>query len=293
MSPAAPHRRPGFDRLAAALVATLAASAFASRVAAHDFWIQPTTYCVSLGTPTPFTLQVGHGPDRQRSVIPLSRVTRFEVTGPHGAVADIRGQLHLGGERADGGFTSTQAGTHQLALETDHRAQSHLSAERFNAYLHEEGLTPALAWREHAGRSGADGSENYGRVAKALIQAGPAAGGLPDRALRPLGLTLEIVPEISPYLSSRPLNLPFRVFYKGAPLIGALVKLTDLDDDAHPRESRATDGDGRVVFTVPRSGQWQLNVVWTSLLPADRETEFETTFSSLSFGCRVEAADGR
>lgn len=286
MSPAASvHGRPRCVRLAVALA--MLAGVSAAPAAAHDFWIQPAAFCVDPGNAMPFTLQVGHGPDRQRSAIPLSRVTRFEATGPQGPAADIRGRLHLGQENADGGFAPAQAGTHVLALETDHRAESHLSADRFNAYLFDEGLTPALAWREHAGRSGADGSERYGRVAKALVQAGPAADGSPDHALRPSGLTLEIVPETDPYQPSRPLSLPFRVFYKGAPLAGALVKLTDLDDDARPRETRTTDSEGRVVFEVPRIGPWQLNVVWTRLLPADQESEFETTFSSLTFGCRT------
>lgn len=269
-----------------AALAALAGVFTTNPAKAHDFWIQPIAYCVSPGVSTPFTLQVGHGADRQRSVIPVSRVTRAEAISPHGAAVDIRGQLQFGHESADGGVTPMQAGTHVLALETDHRAQSHLAADRFNAYLHEEGLTPALAWREHAGRSDIDGSENYGRVAKALLQAGPAADVSRDQALQPLGLTLEIVAESNPYRPSRPLNLPFRVFYRGAPLAGALVKLTDLDDDAYPRASHVSDREGRVSFAVPRTGQWQLNVVWTRLLPADRETEFETTFSSLTFGCR-------
>lgn len=279
-------------RVAGLLPAVLAVMLAGSPAAAHDFWIQPAAFCTGSDAVTPFTLQVGHGPDRQRSAIPVSRITRLEAIGPRGAAVDLRGQLHLGGEGADGAFAPAQAGTHVLALETDHRAQSHLPAGRFNAYLLEEGLTPALVWRERAGRSDSEGSENYGRVAKALVQVGTAAEGAPDRALHPVGLTLEIVPELNPYAASRPPSLPFRVFHQGAPLAGALVKLTDLDDDAHPRASQVTDGEGRVVFVIPRTGQWRLNVVWTRPLPADRETGFETTFSSLTFGCRKEPADG-
>lgn len=284
----APFRSRFRTGLAPVVLAAMFVVAFVPNPAgAHDFWIQPAAFCVSPGAATPFTLQVGHGADRQRSAIPVSRVTRFQTTGPQVAAADLRGQLRLGGEGDDGEYTPAEAGLHILALETDHGAQSHLPAERFNAYLREEGLTPALGWREHAGRSDTEGSESYGRVAKALIQAGPAVDGSPDHVLQPLGLALEIVPETNPYLPDRPLGLPFRVFYRGAPLVGALVKLTDLEDDAHPRESHLTDREGRVVFAVPHIGQWQLNVVWTRLLPPDRETEFETTFSSLTFGCRA------
>jgi hypothetical protein len=35
---------------------------------------------------------------------------------------------------------------------------------------------------------------------------------------------------------------------------------------------------------MPVRGQWLLNVIWTKPQPKTRETDFETTFSSLSFG---------
>lgn len=207
--------------------------------AAHDFWIQPES---------PFSLMVGHGPYRQISPISPSRITRFETVGP-------------------------EEGGHLLVLETDDKAQSHLPAIRFNDYLVAEGLTPALEERARTHREGRDGSERYGRRAKALIGAGP------DDALftKAVGLTLEIVPE--PSVS----GLPVRVFYKGRPLAGALVKLTDLDRDEQPFESRRTDAEGRALFTRPQKGSWLLNVIWTEVSGREAETDFATLFSSLSF----------
>jgi len=37
---------------------------------------------------------------------------------------------------------------------------------------------------------------------------------------------------------------------------------------------------------LPGSGLWQLNVVWSEARPQGAETEYETTFSSLTFGFR-------
>lgn len=101
---------------------------------------------------------------------------------------------------------------------------------------------------------------------------------------RPLGLPLEIVPERSPYAEPRPADLPIRVIYDGQPLAGALVKLTNLEHDAVPFEVHLTDRAGRATFGMPGSGTWLLNVIWTKPLPSSRETDFETIFSSLSFG---------
>jgi uncharacterized GH25 family protein len=101
---------------------------------------------------------------------------------------------------------------------------------------------------------------------------------------KPVGLPLEIVPEASLYASRRPSSLPVRVIYEGRPLPGALVKLTDLKFDGAPLEEHVTDHEGRATFSMPSSGKWLLNVIWTKPHSRSEETDFETVFSSLSFG---------
>ena len=52
-------------------------------------------------------------------------------------------------------------------------------------------------------------------------------------------------------------------------MAGALVKLTNLEDDASPFEVHLTYRDGRASFTMPNSGTWLLNVPargWANLL---------------------------
>ena len=256
---------------------------FVGRVAiAHDFWVQPREYWLPPGIATSFTLQVGHGPYRQRSPIPAHRITRFSAVGPRGAVLDLRDRLRPGDSSDDGNLEFPEPGTYVVVLETDNRAQSHLPAIRFNDYLQVEGLRPALEQRERLHRMDADGSEIYSRHAKAILQAGAVVS--PAWVTRPLGLPLEIVPEINPYAEPRPTALPVRVLYEGRPLAGALVKLTELEHDAEPFETHRTDSVGHATFALPGRGTWLLNVIWTKPLPKTSETDFETVFSSLSFG---------
>jgi uncharacterized GH25 family protein len=261
----------------------MAVGRFAS-VPAHDFWIQPDQYWLAPQSVVPLTLQVGHGPSRQRSPIPLNRITRFEAIAPNGSAIDLRGDLHPGGHSEDGQLRLQQPGTYVLVLQTDGRAQSHVAADRFNDYLREEGLTPALEERERDHRMDTDGSESYSRVAKSIVQVGLPGEVAETSVTRPLGLPLEIVPERNPYERPRPASLSVRVLYHGQPLSGALLKLTDVAQDAEPFEVHLTDRSGRATFAMPMQGMWRLNVIWTQLLPASRETDFETVFSSLSFG---------
>lgn len=255
----------------------------ASSVAAHDFWFQPGEFRLEPHATTPFTLQVGHGSFRQRSPISPNRIVRFDALAPDGSVIDLRGGLHSNDRPDDHELSFPVAGIYVLVLETDDRAQSHLPAIRFNDYLQAEGLTRALDHRKQTLRMDASGSEKYSRRAKSIIQVGSSAAGQAN-VTKPLGLLLEIVPEQNPYAEPRSPWLPVQVIYESRPLAGALVKLTDLERDDVPLETHLTDNAGRAVFAMPQDGNWLLNVIWTKPLPDSSEVDFETTFSSLSFG---------
>src|SRR4051812_46278635 len=272
------------NRCRAAWMVGLLMCVRASLVSAHDFWLEPRQYWIASDALTSLTLQVGHGPLRQRSPIPARRITRFQAQTPDGALLDLRKQLRLGEAREDGDFQFGQPGTYVLVLQTDDRAQTHLPSLRFNDYLKAEGLTPALEQRARLHRSDADGSERYSRCAKSIVQVGPGSAQSQDQVSKPIGLPLEIIPEANPYHTPQPTALPVRVFYAGLPLKGALVKLTDLRQDGAPLETHLTDVNGRAIFAMPRSGTWLLNVIWTKALPPSDETDFETVFSSLTFG---------
>lgn len=268
----------------AALLFGLLVSSRASFIEAHDFWLQPSEYWINSDTLDSMTLQVGHGPFRQRSPIPVRRITRFQAIAPNGMAVDLHQRLRLGQGGEDGDFRLNDPGTYVLVLQTDDGAQTHLPAIRFNDYLKVEGLTPALEQRARLHHMDADGSERYSRCAKSIVHVGPIRAGLEGQVSKPVGLPLEIVPEANPYGAKRSAILPVRVIYAGHALAGAVVKLTNLANDASPFEVRLTDRDGRASFTMPNAGAWLLNVIWTKALPRSEETDFETVFSSLSFG---------
>jgi len=267
-----------------ALLLGLLVCSRASFIEAHDFWLQPSEYWIDPGVLDSMTLQVGHGPFRQRSPIPLRRITRFQAIAPNGMAVDLHQRLRLGQGAEDGDFRLNDPGTYVLVLQTDDGAQTHLPAIRFNDYLKVEGLTPALEQRARLQHMDVDGSERYSRCAKSIVQVGQPSAGLQGQVDKPVGLPLEIVPEANPYGAKRLATLPVRVLYAGHALAGALVKLTNLANDTSPFEVRLTDRDGRASFTMPNAGAWILNVIWTKALPRSEETDFETVFSSLSFG---------
>lgn len=253
----------------------------ATSAAAHDFWVQPQVFAAPVGTPLPLTIEVGHGPFRQRWSVAIDRVASFTTVGPDGTT-DRRAALHLDSGTNDAELSFAKPGTYIIVLSTNH-ATSNLPAIRFNDYAKTEGLTPALAARANAGTTDTPGREIYSRRAKALVQIG-ASTSVQPQVTKPLGLTLEIVPERDPYALKSGEPLPVRIYYEGRPLAGAFVKLTNLDFDAKPVRTALTDAGGRAAFSIPFRGLWQMNVIWTKPLVGNKDADFDTTFSSLTFG---------
>lgn len=268
-------------RLAVAIVTFIALGGTA---AAHDFWLEPRSWQARPGVPMPISFEVGHGDARERwaaggdKLAALSDVSRRGVT-------DLRSLFREGGQQPHLTHTFREPGLHIVTMRSGDSV-SDLPALRFNEYLALEGLTPAITARARRGRTKANGREFYSRRAKALIRVG---GTLPtDNALatRPLGMTLEIVPLRNPYALGADHRLPVQILFEGRPLPGALVKLTLLESDARPIKTVRSDARGRATFAIPQSGSWLINVVWTKAI-ANRDADFQTTFSSLTFGYPV------
>jgi hypothetical protein len=74
------------------------------------------------------------------------------------------------------------------------------------------------------------------------------------------------------------------VLYAGDPLPGALVKFMSLDEDLAVAEERRTNAAGVATFAMPNGGSWLVSVVWTRPLTNATDADYETTFSSLTFG---------
>ncbi len=250
---------------------------------AHDLWVQPRTFWLAGGGTVPVSILVGHGKDRENWGVRGDRILLLRSIAPDGRAADLKPLIRPGSALPAIALPFAQPGTHLLVMQSSN-ASSDLPAARFNDFLKEEGLTPAIVHRQRTGAAARPGRELYSRRAKALVQIGNADPRAKSFATNRLGLTLEIVPERNPYTLPAGERLPVRVFYEGRPLPGALVKLTNLDADAKPIAMQRTDPSGRARFTVPRQGKWLINVVWTKPMAGNPRADFQTTFSSLSFG---------
>ena len=248
----------------------------------HDLWLQPSNFWVKPNSLAAAYILIGHGKDKENWGIRSDRIILFRNILPNGRVVDLRPRVKAGSSPAFP-FTVQQPGSHVLAMQSNH-AESTLPAARFNEFLIEEGLTPAIRHRAANKANQKAGREIFSRRAKTLIQNGPFNPKLAGAATRRIGFDLEIVPERHPYALGSSRSMPVRVYYQGKPLSGALGKLTNLDADARPVASKRTDRNGRSSFAIPTKGKWLLNVVWTKPISGNPKADFDTTFSSFTFG---------
>lgn len=265
-------------------VAFAAFASAATPVLAHDFWIQPQSFAAPVAAEVPLTIFVGHAEFRQRWGVAAGRMVRFDDIAAYGKRSRMA-EVHTDRGAEDARLAFAKPGVHMLVMESTH-AFSDLPSIRYNDFIKVEGLTAAIAWRASHNLDDSPGREMYSRRAKALLQIGTGVDA--DAFMtRPVGLTLEIVPLHNPYTLAPGEALPVQVLYNGKPLAGALVKLTNLDFDAHPIAAKRSDADGKVSFSVPRQGKWLVNTIWSVPISGDPRADFDTTFSSLTFGYPV------
>ena len=187
------------------------------------------------------------------------------------------------------GFAFAQPGTHLVLL---HSTESfiELPADKFTAYLREEGLDYALKLRQENEETANPGREAYSRCVKTLVQVGdPALVPLAaDSACRhAYGLPLELVPEQNPYRLAPDQALTVRVLRGGRPAPGAAVQVWQRQPSGLPTSHFTTRANqsGRVLLRLSGPGPYLLATVdMRPAPPALRaRADWQSTWASLTF----------
>jgi hypothetical protein len=317
------HISSSFTRRTAASVACAALVALAgTRIAAHDFWIEPSLYQGPVGSMLGLALRVGQ--DFHGDAVPRNPalIERFVVAGPDG-LQDVGGQNNVD---PAGVLTFKTPGTYVVGYRSK-PSSVELDGTKFEAYLKEEGLEAIIDQRAKAGRSQAPGIEIFSRCAKTIIVSQPAVGasnsgtagsGAATPAMtataaaaaaanvppggfdRALGLRLELIPETNPYARTSD-AMTFRLLYEGQPLANALVvAIPSLPMTPEMRIQRAqqqtpvallpaslkpsvrTDAAGRATLKLTK-GVWLIKAVHMVPAPKGVAAEWESLWASVTF----------
>jgi hypothetical protein len=245
----------------------------AAPLAAHDMWIEPTSFLPNTGNIIGVRLRVGQDflgdplprdPALIEQFISVDSTGRKPVYGRDGA--DPAGLVRV-----------AEPGVLILGYQS-HPSPIVLPATKFNQYLKDEGLDTIIELR--AGRNQTNSArEIFSRCAKSLLHYGTPAGTQSDRVL---GFTLELVAERNPYTIRTGQELPFRLTYEGHPLPGALVVAMNRANPPAKMTAR-TDKQGRVTFRLPQDGVWLIKAVHMVPAAAGTNADWASFWASLTF----------
>lgn len=262
----------GRPRLGAAVL--VAACLAAGRLAAHDFWIQPSNFQPQVGAVVELRLFVGpHFEGEPFPRVP-QLIQRFVLVPPSGPERDVPGRA--GAEPA--GVVRMESPGLQIVGYRSFDSPITIEPAKFEEYLKEEGLEKIAELRKKRGEADKPARELFSRCAKALIEAGGGASGK-DRAI---GLTLELVAEKDPYALGPGGELPVVLLLEGKPLAGALVQ-ANLHGDPNVKAGARTDRRGRATLRLAQPGFWLIKAVEMTPAPTGVDADWKSLWASLTF----------
>lgn len=246
---------------------------------AHEFWLEPSVYSAKAGTSVALALRVGE--DFRGELRPFTRarvaaLRHYTADGMTDTLAKVPGS----GETPALDFTLTRPGTQVFAMDST-PSTIVLSADKFTAYLHSDGLEHIAKLRQAAGNENSPGRERYRRCVKTLLRVGEKSDG--TFAVR-TGQRLEIVPDSDPLAAKAGARISFKLYFEQRPLAHALVQAWHHRDQAqlHVIKSRS-NLEGSVTFDLPYAGPWMLSVVHMVPLQNVAEADWESLWGNLTF----------
>ena len=241
---------------------------------AHDVWIEPSSFAPQPGQAVGLRLKVGQDLEGEPLQLLPGLVKQFVVQDSAGR-KPVAARL---GDDTAGWLRIAAPGMHIVGYYS-HPSFIELPAEKFNAYLAEEGLDGVIAQRAQRHQSDAIARELYARCAKSLVLSGPPVEGQGDRRL---GFPLELVAERNPYALAAGQDLPVRLTYLGRPLAGALVVAVNSLNPTQ-KQARRSDSEGRVNLQIQSGGMWLVKAVHMVAAPPGWNAEWSSLWASLTF----------
>ena len=271
-------------------IITAALVALTTAALAHEFWLEAPRFRLQPGQTVNVHTFVGenfHGEPWTTKAAKIQRLVRYGPTPADST--NLTPQNFTETDTFRTGFTFAQPGTHIVLLRSTN-SFIELPAEKFTAYLREEGLDYALKLRQERDEMAKPGRETYRRCAKTLLQVGEAADSpvATDSACRHIyGLPLELVPEQNPYRLAADKALTVRVLRAGQPAFGAAVQVWQRQPGGLPTTHYTTraNQNGRILLRLSGPGPYLLAAVDMRPAPTrlrDR-ADWQSTWASLTF----------
>jgi uncharacterized GH25 family protein len=245
---------------------------------AHEFWLEPEIFQYSRGDQINLRFRVGENfsgdnwKGNQDKVQTL-RLFYNDVTD------DLKNDLtDAAGDSLQ--FSVFEAGTIMVAFNSTN-SFIELEAEKFNAYLEEDGLTEAADFRKQNEEADSAGREYYQRSVKTLIQVGLVKSNVFAQAT---GLPIDIIPQVNPYVIDSAKTMRFKILFEGSPLVNKKVRSWHRLAGSVTDSILQTNELGEVELPVTAAGEWMLSCVHMIRLTNDPAADWQSYWGSCTWG---------
>ncbi len=155
-----------------------------------------------------------------------------------------------------------------------------LEAEKFNAYLQEDGLFEIIAWRKKKNQDQKPGRELYQRCAKLLLQ----VGNKQDETYKEnTAMALEIIPLENPYFFGSD-SLRVKILFKNKPLKSQLIKIWNRVGEQTFIQDCITNDKGEILFKLTQKGRWMISTVKMIPHSNPKEADWHSFWGSYTWG---------
>lgn len=245
---------------------------------AHEFWLEPQQYIFSRTDEINIRFRAGESFTGNNWKGNREKVNELKLY-----YADIIDDLTdaISDEEGDSlQFSIHEEGT---AMVTFNNTNSfiELDAEKFNAYLSEDGLQAAIDYRKQHNETDSIGREFYQRSVKTIVQVGALKTEVYKKQT---ALPVDIIPLSHPYQLNDGDSLTVKVLFKNEPLVNAKIRVW------HKLLSRVnntwfmSNEKGEVSFPVNTTSEWMVSCVTMIRLTDDPKAQWQSYWGSLTWG---------
>jgi uncharacterized GH25 family protein len=245
-------------------------------VSAHDFWLVPKKFRITPGDSLIISANTGMDFPNSLGAVTPDRIDQFILLGK--SKKEKITEYAVQGNSLVANYSFQIPGTYVIAAALKPK-EIKLTAEEFNEYLLVDGLPNIYELRKKEGILDKDAVEYYSKYPKTIIQVGNKMDNSPTK---PLGLPVEIVPQVNPYELKKGDELEILVLFKGKPLPNAEIAWSYPGRGEEFAGSTKTNKKGFASIPLIKAGPYVIRLTHMEWIKKPTH-EWESYWTSLTF----------